>query len=532
MLKFVFFLVVVVFALAVCFVLLVTALALAGALLVLILEVLGLILSRCWDLVQKLNLLLVQAFERAKARWQPSPSGVVLPSPTSATREPQEQDEDMPTPQAEPPVAPVLEAIDPSDADDIETAQPEPAAEVSAVETPIEAAQLEPKAEEKPIESLAVKSAESDLPSEPEAKVEPAATETSNLQEAVVDLPSPEEVEISPPAIPKPESEPVPEPTSVSPNPAPPIAKPNPPKVPVSQAPITPPRLPAALPPARPIFPQLPDFVGVGRRRFRLMVEKDPDGRPGVVIVCQLLGAFREGWRGPIRLTVTAQEFRHGRHHPLIRLGNPDFDPANPDVVHDYPDGSRFGFREWTTVALINLNDFEGYGSGRSQLEVTCRGWEMRDGDNNGDLIFEDTKVLWVFLVTGGYYARKQCRVEQLKAVVVVLRLFVCLDGGERNVTNRLNRHFEALGARFLRRWVGRDITLRDLINAEFSRRLQGSRFPADMAVTAKLAEAPKDLRDWLLQECTDISEEFKPQTPDGESVRQLVVLRQQLGGP
>ena len=531
MLKFVFFLVVVVFALAVCFVLLVTALALAGALLVLILEVLGLILSRCWDLVQKISLFLVQAFERAKARWQPIPPGVVLPSPTSATREPQEQAEDMPTPQVEPPVAPVIEVIAPLDTDTIEAAQPEPAAEVGRVETPIETAQPDPKAEEKPIEPLQVKSSEPDLPSEPEAKVEPAATETPNLQEAVVDLPSPE-VEISPPAIPKSEPEPAPEPPIVSPKPAPPIAKPNPPKALVSQAPITPPPPPAALPPARTMFPQLPDFVGIGRRRFRLQLEKDPDGRPGKVIVCQLLGAFREGWRGPIRLTVTAQEFSDGKHHPLIRVGNSDFDPANPDVVHQYPDGGRFGFREWTTVALINLNDFEGYGSGPCQLEVTCRGWELRDGGNNGDLIFEDTEVLRALLVTGGYYARKQRRVEQLKAVVVVLRLFVCLDGGERNITNRLNRHFEALGARFLRRWVGRDITLRDLINAEFSRRLQGSRFPADMAATAKLSEAPKDLRDWLLQECADISEEFKPQTPDGEAVRQLVVLRQQLGGP
>jgi hypothetical protein len=280
------------------------------------------------------------------------------------------------------------------------------------------------------------------------------------------------------------------------------------------------------------MFPQLPDFVGIGRRRFRLIAEKDSDGRPGIVIVCQLLGAFKEGWREPIRLTVTAQEFSDGKHHPLIRMGNPDFNPANPDVVHEYPDGGRFGFREWTTVGRINLNDFEGYGSGSSQLEVTCRGWELRDGCNNGDLIFEDTEALRAVLVTDGYFARKQRRVEQLKAAVVVLRLFVCLDGGERNITNRLNRHFEALGARFLRRWVGRDITLRDLINAEFSRRLQGSRFPADMAATAKLSGAPKDLRDWLLQECTDISEEFKPQTPDGEAVRQLVMLRQQLGGP
>jgi hypothetical protein len=162
---------------------------------------------------------------------------------------------------------------------------------------------------------------------------------------------------------------------------------------------------------------------------------------------------------------------------------------------------------------------------------VTCRGWELRDGGNNGDLIFEDKEVLRALLVTGGYYARKQRRVEQLKAVVVVLRLFVCLDGGERNITNRLNKHFEAVGARFLRRWVGRDIALRDLINAEFTRRLQGSRLPADIAASAKLADAPKDLRDWLLLECADISEDFKPQTPDGEAVKQLVVLRQQLGG-
>jgi hypothetical protein len=280
------------------------------------------------------------------------------------------------------------------------------------------------------------------------------------------------------------------------------------------------------------MFPQLPDFVGIGRRRFRLMVERDPDDRPGVVVVCQLLGAFKEGWRGPIRITVTAQEFSDGKHHPLIRLGNLDFNPANPDVVHEYPDGGRFGFREWTTVGRINLNDFEGHGSGSSQLEVTCRGWELRDGDNKGDLIFEDTEALRAVLVTGGYFARKQRRVEQLKAVVVVLRLFVCLDGGERNITNRLNRHFEALGARFLRRWVGRDIALRDLINAEFLRRLQGSRLPADIAASAKLSDAPKDLRDWLLLECAEISEDFKPQTPDGEAVRQLVMLRQQLGGP
>jgi len=52
------------------------------------------------------------------------------------------------------------------------------------------------------------------------------------------------------------------------------------------------------------------------------------------------------------------------------------------------------------------------------------------------------------------------------------------------------------------------------------------------MVASAKLADAPKGLREWLLQECADISVEFKPQTPDGEAVRQLAMLRQQLGGP
>jgi hypothetical protein len=529
MLKFVFFLVIGVIALAVALGLLAAVVGLAIALLGLVLEMLGLILARLWDLLKKLGRFLVQDFERAKARWQAGPPGVVLPPATSASREPQEQKEDLPSSQAEPPVTPVIEAIEPLDADTIETPKPENEAEVSLVETSIETAQPEPKAEEEPIEPPVVISPEAHLPSEPEAKVEPAATETPDLPEALVDLPSPV-VDISPPANPPPEPEPAP--TLLSPKPAPRIAKPNPPKAPVSQVPITPTRPPVNLPPARSMFPQLPDFVGIGRRRFRMMAERDPVGRPGMVIVCQLLGAFKDGWRGPIRLTVTAQEFSDGKHHPLIRLGNSDFDPANPDVIHEYPDGGRFGFREWTTVARINLNDFEGYGSGSSQLEVTCRGWELRDGGNNGDLIFEDTEVLRALLVTGGYYARKQRRVEQLKAVVVVLRLFVCLDGGERNITNRLNKHFEAVGARFLRRWVGRDIALRDLINAEFTRRLQGSRLPADIAASAKLSDAPKDLRDWLLLECADISEDFKPQTPDGEAVKQLATLSKLLGGP
>jgi hypothetical protein len=262
------------------------------------------------------------------------------------------------------------------------------------------------------------------------------------------------------------------------------------------------------------------------------MVEKDPNGRPGMVIVCQLQGVFKEGWRGPIRITVTTQEFSDGKHHPLIRLGNPDFNPANPDVIRDFPDGARFGFRDWTTIGRINLNEFEGHGSGSSQLEVTCRGWEIRDKGELGDLIFEETEAQRAVLVTGGYFARKQRQVEQLKAVVVVLRLFVCLDGGERNVTNRLNKHFEAVGARFMRRWVGGDNALRDIINSEFNRRLQGSRLPADTAASASLSRAPKDLRDWLINECAEISEEFKPQATEGEAVKQLAALSKLLGGP
>ncbi len=527
MLKFVFFLVIGVFALAVALGLLAAAVGLAIALLGLFLEMLGLILARLWDLLKKLGRFLVQEFERAKARWQAGPPDVVLPPATSVSQEPKEKNEDLSSSQAEPPVTPGIEVIEPLDADTVETPQPASEAEVSPVETLIEIAQPEPKAEEKPIEPTVVTSPEPELPGEPEPKNETATTEAPKSEGASIELP-PAEVIASPPVIPSPE----PAPTLVSPKPAPPIAKPTPPMAPVSQVPITPTRPPANLPPARPMFPQLPDFVGIGRRRFRLIVEKDSDGRPGVVIVCQLLGAFQEGWRGSVRITLTVHEVRDSRHHPLIQLGNLDYDPANPDVVHDFPDGARFGFREWTTVGRINLNDFEGYGSGFSQLEVTCRGWELRDGGNNGDLIFEDTEALRAVLVTDGYFARKQRRVEQLKAAVVVLRLFVCLDGGERNITNRLNKHFEGVGARFLRRWVGRDIALRDLINAEFTRRLQGSRLPADIAASAKLSDAPKDLRDWLLLECAEISEDFKPQTPDGEAVRQLVMLRQQLGGP
>ena len=66
----------------------------------------------------------------------------------------------MSTPLAESPVAPVIEVITPLDADNIETARVEPAEDVSHVENPIEPTQPEPKPEDKPIEPLAVKSAE------------------------------------------------------------------------------------------------------------------------------------------------------------------------------------------------------------------------------------------------------------------------------------------------------------------------------------------------------------------------------------
>jgi hypothetical protein len=514
MLKIVFFLVVGVFVIGAAFGLLAVALLLIGY-----------VLEYLFKLAVWVFRQLLKGIAWVKLPWKALVSEA--DAPAAAISAPQEQ-VDVPTPKAETPVIPVLESLELVQAEVVEPIElSETAQAVTCGETPIEAAQPEPETVEETIEPPVVTSPEPDLPGEPEPRIESSTTEAPMPVDASVEL-TPADVIVSPPVIPSPE----PAPPIVPSKPAAPIAKPNPPKAPASKVLIIPARPPANLPPARPMFPQLPDFVGIGRRRFRLMVERDPDDRPGVVVVCQLLGAFKEGWRGPIRLTVTAQEFSDGKHHPLIRLGNPDFNPANPDVVHEYPDGGRFGFREWTTVGRINLNDFEGYGSGSSQLEVTCRGWELRDGGNNGDLIFEDTEALRAVLVTDGYFARKQRRVEQLKAVVVVLRLFVCLDGGERNITNRLNKHFEAVGARFLRRWVGRDIALRDLINAEFIRRLQGSRLPADIAASAKLSDAPKDLRDWLVLECGEISEDFKPQTPDGEAVKQLATLGKLLGGP
>jgi hypothetical protein len=516
MLKIVFFLVVGAFVLGA-----------ALGILVFSLQFLGYVLVHLFNFLAWVYKRLELAFGWVNARWQ---ARLKLADTPAANIPSLQEQVDVPTPKAETPVIPVLESPELVQAEVVEPIESSGTAQaVTHGETPIEAAQPELETVEEPIEPPVVTSPEPDLPGEPEPKIESSPTEAPMPEDAPVKHP-PAEVIVSPPIIPS--HEPEPAPTFVSPKPAAPIAKPNPPKAPASKVPIIPARPPANLPPARPMFPQLPDFVGIGRRRFRLMVEKDHDGRPGMVIICQLLGAFKEGWREPIRITVTAQEFSDGKHHPLIRLGNLDFNPANPDVMRDFPDGALFGFREWTTVSRINLNDFEGHGSGSSQLEVTCRGWELRDLGDLGDLIFEETEALRAVLVTGGYFARKQRRVEQLKAVVVVLRLFVCLDGGERNITNRLNKHFEAVGARFLRRWVAGDIALRDLINVEFTRRLQGSRLPTDIATSAKLSDAPKDLRDWLHLECGEISEDFKPQTPDGEAVKQLATLSKLLGGP
>jgi hypothetical protein len=263
----------------------------------------------------------------------------VADTPAATIPTPQEQ-VDVPTPQSEPPVIPVPESPELVQAEVVEPIESsETAQAVTCGETPIEAAQPELETVEEPIEPPVVTSPEPELPGEPEPKIETSATEAPMPEDASVELPL-AEVIVSEPVIPSPE----PAPPIVPSKPAALIAKPNPPQVPASRMPITPPRPPVNLPPARSMFPQLPDFVGIGRRRFRMMAERDPDGRPGMVIVCQLLGAFKDGWRGPIRLTVTAQEFSDGKHHPLIRLGNSDFDPANPDVINEYPYGGRFGF--------------------------------------------------------------------------------------------------------------------------------------------------------------------------------------------
>lgn len=143
MLKVVFFLVVGAFVIGV-----------ALGVLVMALQVIGFVLTYIFKFLAWLCRQLEQAYMWAKVRRQARLTQA--DAPAAVNPEPQEQKEDVPTLQAEPPVAPVLEAIEPSDADDIETAQPEPAAEVSHVETPIETAQPEPKAEEKPIEPPSV----------------------------------------------------------------------------------------------------------------------------------------------------------------------------------------------------------------------------------------------------------------------------------------------------------------------------------------------------------------------------------------
>ena len=121
----------------------------AFTLLAVVLEWLGYILVHLFNFLGWVCRQLSKGIAWVKLRWKARVAEA--DAPAAAIPAPQEQ-VDVPTPQAEPPVAPVFEVIAPSDPESIETAQSEPAAEVSRVETPIETAQPEPKAEEKPIE--------------------------------------------------------------------------------------------------------------------------------------------------------------------------------------------------------------------------------------------------------------------------------------------------------------------------------------------------------------------------------------------
>jgi hypothetical protein len=265
----------------------------------------------------------------------------------------------------------------------------------------------------------------------------------------------------------------------------------------------------------------------MGRRQFRVRLADDPSGRPGKVIVCQLLGVFQDGFKGPTRITITAQELRGGEHRPLISLSNDDFDPAIPDVIREYPDGSCFGFLQWTDVGSINLNDFQGYGTGDVEIEVTCRGFELRD-EKPGNQLFEETRVCQAVLVTDGYFARKQRWVDQLKAVVIAMRLFMHLDGGAISITTALNRHYDAFGAGFKKRWIRRDVQLLHLIQPEFTRHLPSRKTPCDVAEEAGLALAPKELREWLIAEVERMLD-YKP--AGGQAVQQAIALKELLGG-
>lgn len=146
---------------------------------------------------------LEQAYVWAKARWQARLTPADFPA--AVNPEPQEQKEDVPTPQAGPPVAPVLEANVPSDADDIETPQPEPVADASHVETPIEPRQPETKAEEKPTEPPSVALPGSASPAD--CKKEDVAIDTKRRESKPVGDPVDPLAEVSSPPVlfPKPQ---------------------------------------------------------------------------------------------------------------------------------------------------------------------------------------------------------------------------------------------------------------------------------------------------------------------------------------
>ena len=256
---------------------------------------------------------------------------------------------------------------------------------VRPAEGVLQPAMGEPEAKNPPVGVVADipgESAKPIVPEEPQAEPQPEKKAEPIAESASVQAPSQvAQVEPTPSISP-----------SQHPRTAPPRVPHSPFTPPVVRKPLTPPAPPHHRPPAPSTPARLPDFVGMGRRRFRVRLEDDPSGRPGKVIICQMLGIFKDGFKGPVRITVTAQEVRDSKHHPLIRLDNPDFDPAIPDVVHDLEDGVRFGFRDWTTVARINLNVFQGYGTGDAAVEFTCRGFELRDGGVVGDMLFEETQ--------------------------------------------------------------------------------------------------------------------------------------------
>jgi hypothetical protein len=482
--------------------------------------VLGYTLAFIFICLAKLFDWLNQAYSWAKTRWNERSAKSAPPEDLSSVATSSQQ---APSPEVTP--EPQAARVPDITADEVIVALIEAETEPVIVipeQIALLPAKDEPEAKVTSVEVVA------DVPAEPAKPIVPEEPQTEPTPEQKAEpVPGPTSVQAPPPVA---QVEPTP---SVSPPQRPQVEPPRVPQssftLPVVRKPLTPPASSQPRPPSPSTPSRLPDFVGMGRRQFRVRLEDDPSGRPGKVIVCQMLGVFSDGFKGPARITVTAQELRDSKHYPLIRLGNPDFDPANPDVVHDLEDGVRFGFRDWTTVGRINLNGFQGYGTGDSEIEVTCRGFELRDGGVVGNLLFEETQAGRVNLVTEGYFVRKQRRVEHLKSVVIALRLFLQLDGGARNVTNALNRHFDSVCARFNKRWIGKDIPLLQLMQSEFTRHLPSNKTPADVVAEAGLPDAPKDLRNWLLREADDMLA-YKP--ANGEAVRQAAALSNLLGGP